>query len=170
MNFRLIVFVALVLLIFAPKRRLFSKPTYELPFKLNPLAKAYFLGDKTQLSTKEKKLHQALNLQHLMTPSGLHLSSLLVLFSFLSKRPSFTFFILSLLSFCVFPLSGLLSLKRMIIFGLLKVNPLKKISNTICFWLTFTISYLLGMYFQSPLSFTLSFVFLGALLCSGFRL
>ena len=170
MNFRYICLISLVLLIFAPKQSFYSKARFGLSIKLSPLAKAYFLGDKSELKNKTKKAHQNLNIQHLMTPSGLHLSALLFLLGFFTKRSSVFFGGLLVLLLLTYPLDGFSSLKRMIIFGLLKHNPIRKIETNHCFWLTFLLAFLLGMYFNNPLSFSLSFLFLGALLSTGFRL
>ncbi len=170
MNFKAICLITLILLVFAPKKSFSYKPHLELSKKLSPLSMAYFFGQKSGLTKESKKAHQALNLQHLMTPSGLHLSALLSILGFFTKRKSIFFFALSLLGFSIFPSLGFSSFKRMMIFGLLKNNPIIKISNSTCFWATFITAFAFGMYKENPLSFTLSFLFLGALLSSGFKL
>ena len=170
MNFRLICAISLILFIFAPKVNYYSRTSSFPSLRISPLARAYFLGDKSQLRSPQKKVHKSLNLQHLMTPSGLHLSALLYFVGFFTKRSSIFFGILCALITLVFPLAGFSSLKRMIIFGLFKNFPLRKFSLAQCFWLTFSLTFALGMFHQNPLSFTLSFLFLGALLSAQYRL
>lgn len=114
--------------------------------------------------------HNDLNLQHLMTPSGLHLTSLLIIFGFFFKTQSFQFCFLILLGLFLYPYAGLDSFKRMIIFGLFRKNPLKSFSLKSSFVLTFIVAFTLGHYFENPLSFCLSFIFIGALIMSKNRL
>ena len=132
----------------------------------NSLINAYFTGRKNELPKKVKSVHKTLNLQHLMTPSGLHLASLLFVLSLVVKSPRIIFFALILLGVILFPFSGLDSLKRMILFGVLRKNPLLPFSLKGSFLATFLLCFASGQYFSNPLSFCLSFVFIGALIYS----
>lgn len=171
MNFRTVLCLFCLLLAFAPARDYFGNEASlnqkRLPvISSNPVINAYFTGNKSSLPTKLKRAHQKLNLQHLMTPSGLHLASAIFLLSLFSRKGVFLFGSLLVLGAVLFPYSGIASLKRMILFGLIRKNPIKEISLSGSFFLTFLLCFLFGQYFENPLSFTLSFAFLGALITS----
>lgn len=140
------------------------------PLSETPLINAYLTGNKSGLSSKLQKVHQDLNLQHLMTPSGLHLSSLILVLGFFIKGRSIKIGLLILLGLTSFPYAGIDSFKRMILFSVLRMNPLFSISTKKSFFMTFLISFLLGQYFENPLSFCLSFIFIGALIYSKNRI
>ena len=135
----------------------------------NTLINAYFTGNKRGLSKKLKETHQTLNLQHLMTPSGLHLASLVLVLGIFIKRRFLVFLSLCLLGLILLPYSGIDSLKRMLLFGILRKNPFKEVSLKVSFLLTFSLALIGGQYAQNPLSFCLSFVFIGALIYSKNR-
>ena len=117
-------------------------------------------GDKSSVSPLLKKALKEFGLIHLLTPSGIHLSSLL-LFIFLFLRRKFHKFIYFILLFIFMPLTGFYSLKRIIIFHILKCF---KISNQNSFILTFLIDILIGGYASSPLSFAFSFLCWGVII------
>lgn len=127
-----------------------------------------YTGDKSRLRRKLKREFKLLGLFHLFTPSGLHLTSLyLPFFLFLRKRPSkkLKFFMICLLSL-PFLLEKFYSLKRMCLFHILKVIfPTLKLRTI--FILTFGMNFVLGGWDDSPLSFGLSFLFLGSLIFSN---
>jgi len=127
-----------------------------------------YTGEKSRLRRKLKREFKLLGLFHLFTPSGLHLSSLyLPFFLLLRSRPSKklkAFIILFLI--LPFLLERFYSLKRMCLFHILKiVFPNLKLRTI--FILTFGINFFLGGWNDSPLSFGLSFLFLGSLLFSN---
>ena len=62
-------------------------PKYS-PYQKSTIAKSYLLGQKRGLSRKVKKAHHKLHLLHLMTPSGLHLSSALLFIKRFSHNPT----------------------------------------------------------------------------------
>ena len=136
MSYRLLFLIGFALLLFSPNSSLHFNSTYErreegganLPF--TPLARAYLTGDKKGLSRKIIKHHKNLNLMHLMTPSGLHLSSLLIMTSPIVRTPVLKSLFLSLLFISCYPLVGLDSFIRMILFTILRLNPIKKYSFT----------------------------------------
>lgn len=142
----------------------------ECPFH-KPILCAYFLGNKSLVQKEVIRIHRQLNLLHLMTPSGLHLNSLLILVAFFFRRKRtkgwFWFLSLSLLGLMTYPYDGIDSFKRMILFALLRSFPFLNIRKS--FFLTFLFAGIFGQLNQNPLSFCLSFIFLGVLLFSPSR-
>jgi hypothetical protein len=128
------------------KKRTFSSESF---------ARAYLLGDKSTLSYKAKKAHKVFHLQHILVPSGLHLSYLYFLFKFMPKKslPWIKLLFGGAFQF----LNGFLSLKRMSLFYIFRL----KFTSSHSFYSTFLLDFLLGRFFESPLSFSLSFLFLG---------
>ena len=126
------------------------------------ILKAYLLGDKSSLPYKLKKAHKKLHLNHLMTPSGLHLSSALFLILVFVKRRSFRFFLFFSIGLFFYSLNLFPAMNRMAWFGAIKqTNSKGPLFN---FYLTFLMDFILGSWFKSPLSFSLSFLFLGIIL------
>lgn len=172
MGFRLILIISLILLTigkiedsnFRYSKKPFNRNHSNLWDK--KIAKFY---DATQIGYKigvDKDLiasFKRLGIIHLLTPSGIHLASvLLVLKKFLNKKiiAALLLVLLSILAF----LSGFHSIKRICIFYILN----QKIQSTkYSFCITFLIDLLVGGYANSPLSFALSFMFWGAILFSG---
>lgn len=136
----------------------------------SPLVRAYLFGDKSNLSRKTKEIHRDLNLQHLMTPSGLHLASLLFLIGLLSKSKLWRFFFLIVLAMATYPYDGIDSFKRMILFGLIRTNPFFKVSLLHSFIITFFLTFIGGQYSENPLSYSLSFIFLSILITGRSKL
>lgn len=177
MSYRLIFLLGAALLLFSPRSSSLNSYFREnkkvrlgdnLP--LSDLGKAYLLGDKSLLPRKVIKLHQGLNLMHLMTPSGLHLASLLFIVSPVIKKSFIKCFFLLLLLVSLQITPGFDSFERMTVFALLRCQPWVPISSRVSFLLTFIFFILSGQYESNPLSFSLSFLFLGALLYSRHRL
>lgn len=177
MSYRYIFVVGTVLLLFAhlssrqsswhfsrqsSTTQLFSDSSFHK--RMTPIAKAYFTGDKTHLKRKIIRLHKKLGLMHLMTPSGLHLSSFFLLLKPFAKQHKIKCILSLVFYLLLFPLDSLNSLKRMSLFSFFKVNPIMKINSVQSFTLTFFISFLMGDYGKNALSFSLSLLFLGALL------
>lgn len=125
-------------------------------------------GDKSRLKKKFKRTFKLFGIYHLFTPSGLHLTAILLpFFYFLKKKRSKllkTLLILILLSF--FWLEKFYSLKRMCLFHILKLLFPKLKFRTI-FILTFFLNFLWGGWSQSPVSFTLSYLFFGSIIFSN---
>jgi len=103
-----------------------------------------------------------------MTPSGLHLSSILFILSIFLRSRKKIIKILPILGigFFTFSLDGLDSLNRMIIFSVLSLFNNQKNSRVVNFLITFTIAIFLGHLHKNSLSFSLSFIFLGVLIFS----
>ncbi len=135
---------------------------------------AYITGDKKKVKRSIKKDHKILNLYHLFTPSGIHLSALFMIIFPIIKlffKNKIYYFLISL--FCCIPffLTGFYSLKRIGLFRLLivfKKNLPKKLYHKInmyyIFLLTFIIDFFWGTYDLSPMSFTFSFLFFGSII------
>ncbi|MCR9203308.1 MAG: hypothetical protein NXH75_01940 [Halobacteriovoraceae bacterium] len=185
MKFWPLVFLTLTLLSLfqAPPRSFaFDNSKEKIDCKnIKPILCAYYFGNKKGLPRKIIKAHREMNLLHLMTPSGLHLSSLLLLIAFFSKTSQRFFkkdipvlqdkrYSLFLLALLTYPLDGIDSFKRMILFALLRLFPFLQISQKKAFFLTFLICAGAGQLENNPLSFSFSFLFLGILLFSQNKL
>ncbi len=165
MVFRYLLLIFFALLIIAPGKKQYFSAYNPLPTLSNkPLINAYLFGSKKGVSRDLLKVHQAFNLQHLMTPSGLHLGSLLIIISLFTRRKGLLFSFLIVIGGLVFPYTGVDSLKRMVVFGIFRKNPWIDLSLERSFILTFLLTFIAGQYLENPLSFCLSFIFLGVLL------
>lgn len=118
---------------------------------------AVVTGDKSGVSKKQIKTIQNFGLMHLLTPSGLHLGSLLLLLKLAPKLRIFT--ILSLMGGLFF-IPGLYSMKRMLVFYL--SNHFVK-NTSLSFLLTFGICLVNGNFQDSPLSYCFSLLFWGCI-------
>lgn len=107
---------------------------------------------------KVKKQLQSLGLSHLFTPSGLHLSSVLILFRSMRKLRMLCCILLLL---TILPMGSYHSMERVLIFTLVNFK-VRSISKS--FILTFLISYLMAHYQNNPLSFSFSLLFWGTIL------
>jgi hypothetical protein len=129
---------------------------------------AYVWGEKAFMTYKHIEWHNSLYLQHLFTPSGVHLSSLLILLKLSSKKGRIYHALEFLLLILTFIPVGLYPLKRIALFRLCsKINQLmfsKKFSEYSVFITAFAIDFFLGNYSQNPMSFALSYLFIGTLL------
>ena len=105
------------------------------------------------MPNKTIKTMKDFGLMHLLTPSGLHLSSFLLLFHWL---PRFRLLIIFSLLISSFFIEGYMALHRMLIFYSLN-HFLKNIK--LSFLGTFFFSLLTGNYYDSPLSFCFTFIF-----------
>ncbi len=132
-----------------------TRPTCEN--RLSGLAKAMALGDKSCVNAQDKEAIKSFGLMHLLTPSGLHLSSALALFYFFPRLRFLTCLALLMGSFFT---SGLYSLQRMLVFQAFNFK-LKNVKMS--FLVTMGASLLLGNFSQSPISFALSMLFWGTI-------
>lgn len=127
---------------------------------------AYTYGGSDGISKEMKKAHRDLGLLHLFTPSGVHLTAILVPLLFLIRLVTKQKRIQTILKILIFVaplfLSGFYCLKRMGVWRvLLTLFPL---GNLPSFFLTFGGDYLFGSFSLEPLSFIYSFLFFGILL------
>ena len=119
--------------------------------------RALITGDKSSVPRKTIQLMKDFGLMHLLTPSGLHLGSFLLLFKFF---PRFKFLITLSLLVGSFFIPGFLALKRMLIFYTLN----HFIKNTkLTFLLALGVAIAIGNYAESPLSFSFTLIFWGAI-------
>lgn len=170
MNYKLIICVTLLLLSLAPTRSFnyfdLKYGPKKLSLKTTPLFNAYFLGNKDSMKRSFIQVHKALNLQHLMTPSGLHLGFFMIILNFFFNNQLIQFFILIFLTPFIYPIPFLDSFKRMYLFLLIRKNPIRSVPITKAFLFTFLLAFSFGQFQSNALSFTLSFLFLGAILCA----
>ena len=100
-----------------------------------------------------------------MTPSGLHLTIFTSLIFLLLKGRPYQFIFLILLGFASTHFNHIDSFQRMIFFAALRHNPWYKVTTPQAFFATFGV--LFFQYLKGPLSFSLSFLFLGIILSPG---
>lgn len=136
-------------------------------------AKAFYeaaqTGEKAKLSSKTKDNLKRFGLIHLLTPSGIHLSSILGLFLFLFNRKyKFIFLLGTLIFFYNFP--ELQSLRRVLYFQIIILFLKGPLKIKQAFILTFILDLLLGGYSSNPLSYSFSFIFWGLIIYSRTKL
>lgn len=142
------------------------KDSFKRPENANILF-SFLTGDKTGISPHTRKSLKKTNLSYLLSPSGIHLSGLLLLITYLLKkvkikwiRKSIHLTVLS--TFFLFPQFD--SIRRLSLLRLLfqlKFISKIKVSTELIFILTFSIAFALGHYEKSPVGFIYSFIFLG---------
>ncbi|MFG1556410.1 ComEC/Rec2 family competence protein [Halobacteriovorax sp. FRX-2] len=156
-------------------RRYARPPKLKLPVKtkasFDNRSEFYFYrsvltGQKWGLDKELKRKLAHLNLLHLMTPSGLHLSSLFLIFYFLRRRyPRFSNLVeLTLCLGFYFFLPGYYSFRRVaLIRSFFILNKVRETnySKMQIFLFFLTTDFFFGTYRYSPLSFYLSTLFLG---------
>lgn len=101
--------------------------------------------------------YQQLGLNHLFTPSGFHLSAVMLPFMKFIKSKNAQGFILFIIALVLFNLRGQGALKRMV---LIKLNQ-HFLGQKTGFIIALLMDVLLGSFNNSPLSFCYSFLFLG---------
>jgi hypothetical protein len=114
-------------------------------------------GRSAPVSKWIKAQYKILGLNHLFTPSGFHLSAVMMPFMKLIKNKQYQFGILFLIGLGVFSLVGQGALKRMV---LIKLNQ-NLFGQKSGFILALLMDMLFGSFSESPLSFCYSFLFLG---------
>lgn len=127
---------------------------------------AFLTGDKKQISPKLKTTFNTMELGFLFSPSGIHLAAVFLLLFillklFFPKKISTRLKFFVYLLFYFFPS---FAIKRIILLRsalFLKHRLKRKWSLEILFFVVFLLSFLLGHYFQSPLGFVMSFLFMG---------
>lgn len=150
-----------------PNKTRFNK---NIKIKKQNQAQAFYnasqTGDKSTLSRENITNLKRLGLIHLLTPSGIHLSSILCLFLFLlSKKQKFFLFSLLIITSLYFP--NLYSLKRVLYFHLFYLIPNSKLNKLyFSFICTFLLDLIIGGYTASPLSYCFSFIFWGVIIFS----
>ncbi len=132
------------------------------------LQKAFITGNKKGLNRGIKKAYKRLHLNHLFTPSGVHLMPILFLLKIYLKPLALCIITLGL--FFIFQsTNALFSLERITIikfyYQFSKFIKLK-ISNPAIYFTSFITSFLIGNFSKSPLSFCYSYLFLGSIFSS----
>ncbi len=112
---------------------------------------ALVTGDKSQLKAKTKKAFQKLFLLHFLTPSGLHLGFIISILCFFSRK-------LLWITPVLFFLDGFYAAKRVLV--LFYLNQFK-FDRVYVFFIFFIFDFIFGSFEKNPLSFSLSFLFLG---------
>lgn len=137
----------------------------------NSIAHAFVLGDKSAVTRTQKNDLQRLGALHLLTPSGLHLSSFITLLSLILSvlnKEKWKIPTLFALGIVLLTIPEFYSLKRTLIFYLFGyfLYSFKKMKNKsiLIFILVFTLDFFFGSFKNSPLSFTFSFLFLGTII------
>tara|TARA_R110000868_G_scaffold313440_4_gene574447 strand:+ start:4257 stop:5327 length:1071 start_codon:yes stop_codon:yes gene_type:complete len=138
---------------------------YELKDRHEHLTLASFhtasvTGHKIKMPRRLKKILKSLHIEHLATPSGLHLSLLTTLFfPFLGRWAR-----LSFLS-PIFTLSEYYSLKRIALLKAIGIVA-PKLNRLHIFYIVMAIDLLLGSAKSSPYSFLFGFLFLGSIIAT----
>ncbi len=114
-------------------------------------------GRSAPISKITKERYKVLGLNHIFTPSGFHLSAVLVPFMRIIPHQKYQFLLLMIIGVGLHFLPGLGALKRMV---LIKIHQ-KMLGLHLGFVLALIIDILFGTFQHSPLSFTYSFLFLG---------
>ena len=125
--------------------------------ELLELWESMLTGRSAPVSRWIKDQYKSLGLNHLFTPSGFHLSAVLLPFMKIIKNPKWQLVALILVGCGVFSLSGQGALKRMV---LVKLGQ-KLFDQKAGFILAIILDLLFGSFTDSPLSFCYSFLFLG---------
>ena len=114
---------------------------------------ALLTGDKSKMRRKTRESFRKLFLLHFLTPSGLHLGFIISLLCFFNRK-------LLWLTPALFFLDGFYAAKRILFLfylGHLKLN------RVWVFFVFFALDFLFGSFVKNPLSFSLSFLFLGVI-------
>lgn len=125
--------------------------------ELLELWESMLTGRSAPVSKWIKDQYKTLGLNHLFTPSGFHLSAVMMPFMKLIKSRLWRFWILLLVGTGIFSMTGQGALKRMV---LIKLNQ-HVLGQKTGFVLALLMDMLVGSFSDSPLSFCYSFLFLG---------
>lgn len=130
-----------------------TKPEIELL----ELWESMLTGRSAPVSKWIKDQYKSLGLNHLFTPSGFHLSAVMLPFMKLITDKKWQFILLLVIGCGVFSMTGQGALKRMV---LIKINQ-HLLGRKTGFVLALILDILMGSLNDSPLSFCYSFLFLG---------
>jgi hypothetical protein len=125
--------------------------------ELLELWESMLTGRSAPVSRWIKEQYKSLGLNHLFTPSGFHLSAVMLPFMRLIKNKTYHLWLLVLIAGGVFCMTGQGALKRM---ALIKLNQ-QLLGQKTGFILALLLDILFGSFMDSPLSFVYSFLFLG---------
>ncbi len=125
--------------------------------ELLELWESMLTGRSAPVSRWIKDQYKSLGLNHLFTPSGFHLSAVMMPFMKLMKSKVWQFWVLLLVGMGIFTMEGQGALKRMV---LIKLNQ-NLLGQKTGFVVALLMDMLFGSFADSPLSFCYSFLFLG---------
>ncbi len=134
--------------------------------ELLELWESMLTGRSAPVSRWIKEQYKILGLNHLFTPSGFHLSAVMLPFMKLVKNKMWQFGILILIGGGIFSMEGQGALKRMVT---IKLNQ-HLIGQKAGFVMALLMDILWGSFSDSPLSFCYSFLFLGIIYSESFFL
>ena len=129
---------------------------------------ALMSGDKHYLDQDTRKTFMQMGLMHLLTPSGLHLSSLIFVIKIIP--PQWQLIFLLIINTGFFFLDDYFAIKRVIIFKIISLllsmlaSIKVKNQNQCAFLITFFIDIIIGNFAEGPLSYIYSFLFWGTIL------
>ena len=162
----LIVFSTYLLQIYSNKAYKYKETNYLKPTLSEKIYKSetrktllsILSGDKSYISNTTKKVFREYGIIHLLTPSGLHLSSL-----FFINFKNYFFLGLYILIFAyISKYESYYSMERVLIFKIIShFSRFKLEHNFIC---TFLVSLLIGHLTANPLSFIYSLIFWGTII------
>jgi hypothetical protein len=148
---------------YSPRTK-FVKHLPHIPKANAQLVKAMCLGEKRGIPKKTVQKFKDLQIMHLLTPSGLHFSSLYFPLKALTPKIFSNSVLTIALIFSPF-LLGFFALKRVIIYHFIR-QICRLNSSKLAFLFTFFVAGVCGSYKQSPLSFIYSFLFWGLIIGS----
>ena len=125
--------------------------------ELLELWESMLTGRSAPVSRWIKDQYKSLGLNHLFTPSGFHLSAVMLPFMKLIKDKTYHLWVLILIAGGIFCMQGQGALKRM---ALIKLNQ-QLFGQKAGFIFALALDILFGSFMDSPLSFVYSFMFLG---------
>lgn len=125
--------------------------------ELLELWESMLTGRSAPVSRWIKDQYKSLGLNHLFTPSGFHLSAVMLPFMKLIKNKTYHLWVLLLIAGGIFCMQGQGALKRM---ALIKLNQ-QLFGQKAGFIFALCLDILFGSFMESPLSFVYSFMFLG---------
>ena len=138
----------------------------------NPYIPLFILGDKTGINKDVMSKYRFLGISHLFAISGMHISLLVVMISFVLKKTKINnkllFFIVSIFLVAYLFLTGLSAsiLRAVLFYILLSINKIYKISFKLIdiFILVISISLIINPFFIYDISFLYSFIISFALI------
>jgi hypothetical protein len=133
--------------------------------ELLKLWESMLTGRTAPLGKELKEQYRSLGLAHIFTPSGFHLSALLVPMMKLIHHSKLRLLILLVVCLGIFQLQGQAALKRM---GLIKIAQ-HLFTKRAGFIVALLLDVMFGSFQKNPLSFTYSFLFLGIIYSAGRR-
>ena len=142
--------------------------------KYYKIYRSFITGQKRGIDKKIRKSFQSLQIMHLMTPSGLHFSTILFLLVLLRKKLNSKILLYSELLLCLiiyFFLPGYYSFRRVALLRALFIinKQSTNYNNKIIFSIFLCFDIFWGTYSENPMSFFYSSLFLGIIFLSNHK-